>query len=87
MSTLLIRESTDFDSSTEDNFDLAQENVLDTNEYGKKICKSNDTIDKRLVKIYRLKHWKEDYKSHKGLTKAFDEFKENLKPPNYQDSS
>ena len=52
MSTMLIRESTDFDESTEDDFELAQENVLDITEHGKKIFNSNEIIDERLVKIY-----------------------------------
>ena len=45
MSTLLIRESTDFDDSTEDDFELEQENVLDITEHGKRIFKSKDIID------------------------------------------
>ena len=86
MSTLLIRESTDFDDSTEDDFELEQENVLDITEHGKRIFKSKDIIDQRLVKIYKLKRWKEDYKNHKKMTKAFDELTDILKFPNNQDS-
>ena len=84
MSTMLIRESTDFDDSTEEDFELAQENIPDITEHGRKIFKSNEIIDKRLVKIYKFKRWKEDYKRHKGQTQAFDELNEFLNTKIYQ---
>ena len=40
MATKLIRESSDLDNSTEDDFELAQENVNDIEQHSRKIFKS-----------------------------------------------
>ena len=55
-----------------------KENIIDITQHGKKIFKSNEIIDKRLVKIYKFKRWKEDYKRHKGQTQANEEFNDIL---------
>lgn len=52
MATKLIRESSDLDDDTEDDFELAQENVMDVQNHSKKIFESNDIIDRRLIRAY-----------------------------------
>ena len=62
MSQLLIRESSDLDDSTSDDNALMQERMKDVQQYGTRVFSSRDTVDKRLVKIYRAKRKAEDRK-------------------------
>ena len=70
MSTMLIRESSDLQDITEYNFEPDQEHMFDATEDGTKIFKSRDLTDKRMINIYRLKRWSEDFKIHKGKSAA-----------------
>ena len=63
---MLIRESTDFDESIEDDLQTEEQNTFNSNENAVQLIKSKDLTDKRIFNIYRLKRWKEDYKIHKG---------------------
>mmetsp|Transcript_15901 Transcript_15901/g.20065 ORF Transcript_15901/g.20065 Transcript_15901/m.20065 type:complete len:180 (+) Transcript_15901:1292-1831(+) len=73
MATMLIRESSDFDESTDDDFELARENVLDITGHGKKIFNSANEVDRRLVRAYEVKRWADDYKRHKGKVGPYKE--------------
>ena len=77
MATKLIRESSDLDDDTEDDFELAQENVVDVQNHSRKIFESNDIIDRRLIRAYQAKRWHDDYKLNKGKSSAFSEIKEH----------
>ena len=77
MATKLIRESSDLDDDTEDDFELAQENVMDVQNHSKKIFESNDIIDRRLIRAYQAKRWHDDYKLNKGKSSAFSEIKDH----------
>jgi len=52
MATMMIRESTDFASATEDDEELAVENLADTTGHGKKIFASKNEVDRRLLRVY-----------------------------------
>lgn len=78
MATKLIRESSDLDQSTEDDFELAQENVMDIEQHSRKIFKSTDIIDRRLIRAYQSKRWRDDYKYNKGKSSAFGELNQDL---------
>lgn len=64
-----MRESSDFDDSTDDDMELDIEKDPDVENHGSKIFKSTKLIDKRLVNIYSIKREKEDRKRHKLLAK------------------
>ena len=72
MSTMIIRESSDLDESSEDDFELDQTNVLDIEQHSRTIFASTNDIDRRLVSAYQVKHWGEDYKRNKGKTAPFE---------------
>ena len=76
MSTLLIRESSDLDDDTSEDCELEQGNMQDITENGLRIFKSNQAVDKRIVNIYKLKRFAEDYKLHKGKFLRFNSTKE-----------
>lgn len=40
--------------------------MIDITEHGSRVFQSKGIIDQRLVNIYRLKRFKEDFKIHKG---------------------
>ena len=71
MAQLLIRESSDLDGSTSDDFELERENLDDVEQHARKIFLSNNVVDRRLVRVYQSKRWAEDYKAHKSLASAF----------------
>ena len=52
MATMLIRESSDLDHDTEDDFELAQENMADVEGHALKIFKSENVTDRRLIRAY-----------------------------------
>ena len=76
MSTMLIRESSDMDASTEDDFELDQENVVDVKQHSRTIFHSTDRVDRRLIQAYQLKRWKDDYKRHKCKIAPFETIQE-----------
>ena len=68
---MLIRESSDLDDSTDDDFELEQENIIDVEKHSHTIFNSTNDADRRLVKAYQVKRWKDDYKRHKGKIAPF----------------
>ena len=46
--------------------------MIDVNENGSRIFRSNQALDKRIVNIYKLKHFAEDYKLHEGKFLQFN---------------
>ena len=76
MSTMLIRESSDMDASTEDDFELDQENVVDVEQHSRTIFHSTDRVDRRLIQAYQVKRWKDDYKRHKCKIAPFETIQE-----------
>ena len=71
MSTMLIRESSVEDDSTDDGFGLEQEIIIDVEKHIHTIFNSKNDTDRRLVKAYQTKRWKDDYKRHKGKIAPF----------------
>jgi len=67
MSTMLVRDSSDLDDSTENDMELEQENVPDVQSHSEKIFTSSNGVDKRLVKLYRTKRWHEDRKKRERV--------------------
>ena len=45
MATMVLRESTDMNQSTEEDLDLAQENLADVLEHGKRSISSSNSVD------------------------------------------
>ena len=66
MATMMMRESSDFRSSSEEDLDLGLENIADTLDHGKYTVHSSNIIDMRLIKFYRLKRWREESKARKA---------------------
>ena len=68
MSTLLIRMSSDLDNDTSEDCELEEENLIEihVNENASRIFRSNQALDKRIVNIYKLKRFADDYKVNKG---------------------
>ena len=50
--------------------------MIDVNENGSRIFRSKQALDKRIVNIYKLKRFAEDYKLHKGKFLRFNSTKE-----------
>ena len=71
MSTMIIRESSDMDDQTEDDFELEQENMLDIQNHSRAIINSQDKVSQRLVETYKVKRWREDLKYNRGKSRAF----------------
>ena len=71
MATMVIRESSDLDQATDEDFELEQENVADVEEHSRTIFLSKDTVDRRLINAYQVKRWKDDFKRHKGKVAPF----------------
>ena len=67
LSTMLMRESSDFDDSTSDDGELNEENEPDIEEHSKKIFMSKDKVDQRFIKIFKIKRRDEDRKRLKLL--------------------
>ena len=72
MATMIIRESSDLDESTEDDFELDQTNIVDIEQHSRTIFESKNAVDRRLVNSYQVKRWKDDYKRHKGKIAPFE---------------
>ena len=70
---MLIRESSDLDVDTESDFELAQENMMDVEGHSLKIFNSENVTDRRLIRAYQAKRWRDDYKFNKGKSSAFSE--------------
>ena len=62
LSTMLIRESSDFDESTSDDGELNEENEPDVEHHSSNIYFSKNLTDQRLIKIYQIKRKCEDRK-------------------------
>lgn len=62
MATKLIRESSDLTNDSQDDFELDLNNLRDIEKHSQKIFHSNDKVDLRLVKVYRAKRWRDDFK-------------------------
>ena len=71
MATMLIRESSDLDEGTDEDFELEQENVADVEEHSRTIFLSQNTVDRRLINAYQIKRWSDDFKRHKGKIAPF----------------
>ena len=79
MATMIIRESSDLNDSSSDDFELEQENVEDIEQHGRNIFFSKSIVAQRLVQAYHVKRWREDFKYNKGKSSAFDGMRfENL---------
>ena len=52
MANLLVRESSDLDSSTSPDDELEQVNIVDAQESGKSIVNSSGIVDRRIVDLY-----------------------------------
>ena len=46
--------------------------MIDVTENGSRILRSNQALDKRIVNIYKLKRFAEDYKIHKSKQLLFN---------------
>ena len=68
MATMVLRESSDENRKDYVDLDLAQENLADTLEHGKRSISSYNSVDQRLISFYRLKRWHEDRKKRKAQT-------------------
>ena len=71
MATMTIRESSDLDGSTEEEFVLDHENKFDFKYHNRNFEFSTSNIERRLLDAYQVKRWKEDYKRHKGKHAPF----------------
>ena len=71
MSTMIIRESSDLNDQTEDDFELEQENLLDIQNHSRTIFNSQNQVSQRLIEAYKVKRWKEDFKYNKGRSSAY----------------
>ena len=76
MSTMLIRESSDLDEDTDEDFELEMENQADVENHARTIFVSKSTIDRRIIDSYTVKRWKDDFKRHKGKIAPFDTIQE-----------
>ena len=66
MATMVLRESSDENRKDYGDLDLAQENLADALEHGKRSISSSNSVDQRLISFYRLKRWHEDRKKRKA---------------------
>ena len=56
MSTMIARESSDPDESSDDaDLDLEQENITDVQRYARKILQSSNPVDQKLMSVYNLR--------------------------------
>ena len=76
MSTCLIRESSDLNDNSEDDFELDKENMLDIEQHSHKIFQSSKLLDRRLIQAYQCKRWRDDFKYDRGMSSAFCEIDE-----------
>ena len=65
MSNMLIRESSDLDDSSEEDVELDEEGLPDIQQHDKKIFRSTNLVDRRLIDLYKLKRISEDRKRRK----------------------
>ena len=65
MSNMLIRESSDLDDSSEEDVELDEEGLPDIQQHDKKIFRSTNLVDRRLMDLYKLKRISEDHKRRK----------------------
>ena len=65
MSNMLIRESSDLDDSTEEDAELDEEGLPDIQQHAKKIFRSTNVVDRRLIDLYKFKRISEDRKRRK----------------------
>ena len=77
LSNMLMRESSDFDDSTDDDKELDLEKVPDVENHGSNIFKSKLPKDLRLVSLYRIKREKDDRKKLKFSKHALDDDKKS----------
>ena len=70
---MLIRESSDLSSESADDFELEHEDLLDIEQHSRKIFLGDDITDKRLIKSYQAKRWRDDFKYNKGKSSALSE--------------
>ena len=77
LSNMLMRESSDFDDSTDDDKELDLEKVPDIENHGSNIFKSKMPKDQRLVSLYRIKREKDDRKKLKFNKHAYDDDKKS----------
>ena len=76
MAQMLIRESSDLDEDTEEDFGPQETNALDIDQLSRTILQSKNMIDRRLVSAYQVKRFCNDYKIHKGKTSLFKSVQE-----------
>ena len=73
MSTMLIRESSALDEDSDFDFNPAPDYTPEVERYSGEITKSLDLMDMRLVRAYKAKRWRENFKFNKGRSSAFSE--------------
>ena len=73
MSTMLIRESSALDEDSDFDFNPATEFTPEVEMYSNEIAKSRNQMDKRLVRAYKAKRWRENFKFNRGRSSAFSE--------------
>ena len=73
MSTMLIRESSGLDEDSDFDFDPAPGFTSEVERFSSEITKSLDQMDMRLVRAYKAKRWRENFKVNKGRSSAFSE--------------
>ena len=77
MANMLIRESSDLDEKTESDEELDQEKMQDVERHSRRIFNSNTAMDRRLIRAYQAKRWRDDYKYNKGTSSAFTEIRDD----------
>lgn len=73
MSTMVIRESSDLNDHTDFDDELVQENMMDIEHHSHRIFNSKAKMDRRLVRAYQARRWRDDYKNNQGKSSAFEE--------------
>ena len=77
MSTMVIRESSDLNDHTDFDDELVQENMMDIEHHSHRIFNSKAKMDRRLVRAYQARRWRDDYKNNQGKSSAFEEIAED----------
>ena len=50
---------------------------MDIEQHSRKIFRSNNIVDRRLIRAYQAKRWRDDYKYNKGKSSAFSELNQD----------
>ena len=71
MSTCLIRESSDLNDNSQNDFELEKEQEYDFEQLSSMLFQRRTIQDQRLIKAFQCKRWFEDSKRNKGRSNAF----------------